>query len=131
MVLLTSLCLATPLQGQADEAAFTEAVAAARQMVVDGQYQKYVVMPGSYIRDHFFGKYPETAELVADFQALHDLHLPLHRDLPWDDWRLITTECDVAHGGRALSRRMLFTPDGRLVASMAQEQLIPRVGGGG
>jgi acyl-CoA thioesterase-2 len=52
----------------------------------------------------------------------------LHRDLPWDDWRLITTECDVAHGGRALSRRMLFARDGRLVASMAQEQLIPRVG---
>jgi len=53
----------------------------------------------------------------------------LHRDLPWDDWRLITTECDVAHGGRALSRRMLFARDGRLVASMAQEQLIPAVGG--
>ncbi len=27
--------------------------------VVDGEYQKYVVMPGSYIREHFFGKYPE------------------------------------------------------------------------
>ena len=26
--------------------------------VVDGQYQKYTGMPGSYIREHFFGKYP-------------------------------------------------------------------------
>src|SRR5206468_990393 len=28
--------------------------------VVDGEYQKYTVEPGSYIREHFFGKYPET-----------------------------------------------------------------------
>jgi len=34
--------------------------------VVDGQYQKYTVMPGSYIREHFFGKYPELLELVRN-----------------------------------------------------------------
>ncbi len=34
--------------------------------VVDGEYQKYTVMPGSYIREHFFGKDPELAELVAN-----------------------------------------------------------------
>ncbi len=33
--------------------------------VVDGQYQKYVVMPGGYIREHFFGAQPELAEMVA------------------------------------------------------------------
>ncbi|HEY2759388.1 MAG TPA: pyruvate dehydrogenase (acetyl-transferring), homodimeric type, partial [Pirellulales bacterium] len=32
--------------------------------VVDGEYQKFVVAPGSYIREHFFGKYPELAKLV-------------------------------------------------------------------
>src|SRR5688572_21598687 len=32
---------------------------------VDGEYQKYSVEPGSYIRRHFFGKYPELLELVA------------------------------------------------------------------
>jgi pyruvate dehydrogenase E1 component len=32
--------------------------------VVDGEYQKYTVEPGSYIRKHFFGKYPELAALV-------------------------------------------------------------------
>jgi pyruvate dehydrogenase E1 component len=31
---------------------------------VDGDYQKYVVEPGSYTRKHFFGKYPELLELV-------------------------------------------------------------------
>jgi pyruvate dehydrogenase E1 component len=35
--------------------------------VVDGQYQKYTVMPGSYIRQHFFGKYPELLELVRSY----------------------------------------------------------------
>ncbi len=31
---------------------------------LDGDYQKYTVEPGSYIRRHFFGKYPELLELV-------------------------------------------------------------------
>src|SRR5262245_46440080 len=35
--------------------------------VVDGQYQKYTVMPGSYIREHFFGKYPELLALVENY----------------------------------------------------------------
>jgi|688.fasta_scaffold25800_2 pyruvate dehydrogenase E1 component len=35
--------------------------------VVDGQYQKYVGMPGSYIREHFFGKHPELAQMVLNF----------------------------------------------------------------
>jgi len=33
--------------------------------VVDGEYQKYTVMPGSYIRENFFGKHPELEELVS------------------------------------------------------------------
>ncbi len=32
--------------------------------VVDGEYQKYVVEGGAYIRTHFFGKYPELLKLV-------------------------------------------------------------------
>jgi pyruvate dehydrogenase E1 component len=35
--------------------------------VVDGQYQKYTVMPGSYIREDFFGKYPELLALVENY----------------------------------------------------------------
>jgi pyruvate dehydrogenase E1 component len=34
--------------------------------VLDGEYQKYVVSDGKYIREHFFGKYPELLELVKD-----------------------------------------------------------------
>ena len=32
--------------------------------VVDGEYQKYAVESGAYIREHFFGKYPELLQLV-------------------------------------------------------------------
>jgi len=32
--------------------------------VVDGEYQKYTVEDGEYIRQHFFGKYPELLKLV-------------------------------------------------------------------
>ena len=35
--------------------------------VVDGQYQKYVVSSGEYIREHFFGKYPELLETVKNY----------------------------------------------------------------
>jgi len=31
---------------------------------VDGDYQKYVVEPGSYTREHFFGKYPALAKMA-------------------------------------------------------------------
>ncbi len=31
---------------------------------VDGDYQKYTVSPGSYIRKHFFGTHPELLEMV-------------------------------------------------------------------
>ncbi|HIE61470.1 MAG TPA: pyruvate dehydrogenase (acetyl-transferring), homodimeric type, partial [Microbacterium sp.] len=32
---------------------------------VDGEYQAYQVRGGAYTREHFFGKYPELAEMVA------------------------------------------------------------------
>lgn len=42
---------------------------------VDGDYQKYSVERGSYIRKHFFGKYPELLERVNSMtdDQLHDL----------------------------------------------------------
>ncbi|MFN5329530.1 MAG: pyruvate dehydrogenase (acetyl-transferring), homodimeric type [Planctomycetota bacterium] len=47
----------------------------ARRMeeVVDGEYQKYIVEGGAYIREHFFGKDPELLELVSH---LSDDELP-------------------------------------------------------
>lgn len=34
--------------------------------VVDGDYLTFKSKDGAYIREHFFGRYPETAALVAD-----------------------------------------------------------------
>ncbi|HEU0277706.1 MAG TPA: pyruvate dehydrogenase (acetyl-transferring), homodimeric type [Rhodanobacteraceae bacterium] len=33
---------------------------------VDGEYQAYKALGGAYAREHFFGKYPETAAMVAN-----------------------------------------------------------------
>jgi len=33
--------------------------------VVDGEYQKYAVESGAYVREHFWGKYPQLAEMVS------------------------------------------------------------------
>ena len=48
----------------------------------------------------------------------------VHRTEPWTDWLLLTSVSDVGHGGRAFSRRTLHRRDGRLIASMAQEQFV-------
>jgi pyruvate dehydrogenase E1 component len=34
---------------------------------VDGEYQSFKAKDGAFVREHFFGKYPETAALVADW----------------------------------------------------------------
>ncbi|MBU2491730.1 MAG: pyruvate dehydrogenase (acetyl-transferring), homodimeric type [Bacteroidetes bacterium] len=34
---------------------------------IDGESQKYIVEGGEYIRDHFFGKYPELQDLVKTY----------------------------------------------------------------
>jgi pyruvate dehydrogenase E1 component len=35
--------------------------------IVDGQFQKYAASNGSYIREDFFGKYPELLEMVKNY----------------------------------------------------------------
>ena len=35
--------------------------------LIDGQMQKYIVSDGAYIRQDFFGKYPELLEMVKDY----------------------------------------------------------------
>ncbi len=35
--------------------------------IVDGEVQRYFISDGAYVRDHFFGKYPELAKLVENW----------------------------------------------------------------
>lgn len=82
----------------------------------------------AFLSDHH-SHWPVARRRGSDFEPMGytslDTIVWMHRDLPWDDWRLLVSESDVSHAGRALTRRQLYTRDGRLVASMAQEALIP------
>jgi acyl-CoA thioesterase-2 len=49
-----------------------------------------------------------------------------HEDVRVDEWLLHVVDSPKAHGGRGLVRGRVFTHDGRLVASTAQEGLIRR-----
>ena len=42
---------------------------------VDGEYQSYKSKDGGYVREHFFGKYPETKEMVANMSDDEVWHL--------------------------------------------------------
>ncbi|MCB1214712.1 MAG: pyruvate dehydrogenase (acetyl-transferring), homodimeric type, partial [Deltaproteobacteria bacterium] len=43
---------------------------------VDGDYQRYSIDDGSYTREHFFGKYPETLKLVENMSNTEIQKLP-------------------------------------------------------
>jgi acyl-CoA thioesterase-2 len=66
--------------------------------------------------------------IQPDFLAASlDHALWLHRRrVRLDEWLLYATDGPSAGGGRGLSRGQLFTRDGRLVASVAQEGLMRR-----
>lgn len=50
---------------------------------IDGEYQKYKASDGAFVREHFFGKTPETQELVADLsdEQIWNLHRGGHDSL--------------------------------------------------
>ncbi len=49
------------------EADKTGLLAQRMEEIVDGESQKYIVEGGAYVREHFFGKYPELLELVKHY----------------------------------------------------------------
>ncbi len=53
-----------------------------------------------------------------------DHALWFHRPFRADDWLLYHQDSPSASGARGFSRGLIFTRDGRLVASVAQEGLI-------
>ena len=58
-----------------------------------------------------------------------DHTLWFHRPFRIDDWLLYAMDSPTAQGGRGLSRGQFFDRAGRLVASVAQENLMRRTGG--
>ena len=76
-----------------------------------------------------------TATLPHGISYLHgnvqmaslDHALWFHRPFRIDDWLLYSCDSPTAQGSRGLARGMIYTRDGRLVASTAQEGLIRAV----
>ena len=58
-----------------------------------------------------------------------DHTLWFHRPFRIDDWLLYAMDSPTAQGGRGLSRGQFFDRAGRLVVSVAQENLMRRTGG--
>ena len=53
-----------------DELLASDVTGKLRQLMeecVDGEYQTFKARDGAFIREHFFGRYPETAAMVADW----------------------------------------------------------------
>jgi acyl-CoA thioesterase-2 len=67
------------------------------------------------------GKYISSPEIQA---ASLDHSIWFHRPFRADEWFLYDQWSPSASGGRGLSVARVFTQDGRLVASVAQEGLI-------
>jgi acyl-CoA thioesterase-2 len=61
------------------------------------------------------------------FMASLDHAMWFHRPFRADDWLLYAQDSPTATGGRGLSRGLVFTHDGTLVATVMQEGLIRRL----
>jgi len=48
----------------------------------------------------------------------------VHRPVRWRGWWAVESESDVAHAGRALTRRRVFDREGALLATVVQEALL-------
>jgi acyl-CoA thioesterase-2 len=57
-----------------------------------------------------------------------DHALWFHRDVRVDDWLLYSMDSPTAQGARGLSRGLIYDRNGRLVASVVQENLMRRIG---
>ena len=82
--------------------------------------------------------YVSDYELVGTVTLPHGLHATrdglrlasldhamwFHRPVRMDDWLLFALDSPAASGGRGLARGHVFTEDGKLVATLAQEGLV-------
>ncbi len=88
----------------------------------------------AYVSDFYL---LETATLPHGISSLSgkavvasiDHAMWFHRPLRVDDWLLYAVESPSASGSRGFARASVFSRDGRLVASTAQEGLVRVVGG--
>jgi acyl-CoA thioesterase-2 len=83
----------------------------------------------AYVSDFFLldtATLPHGSSLLrpAVIMASIDHAMWFHRPLRVDDWLLYAMESPSASGARGFARASVFSRDGRLVASAAQEGLV-------
>jgi acyl-CoA thioesterase-2 len=89
----------------------------------------------AYLSDYWLAgtaALPHTLPMPSPdlFMASLDHAMWFHRPAKVEDWLLFACESPSAQAGRGLSRALIYTADGRLVASTAQEALLrPRRAG--
>ncbi|MCK1676809.1 acyl-CoA thioesterase II [Bradyrhizobium sp. 150] len=71
--------------------------------------------------DAVMARYGRTLFDGRMISASLDHAMWFHRPFRVDEWLLYAQDSPSAHGGRGLTRGMIFKPDGTLVASVAQE----------
>ena len=74
--------------------------------------------------DNMVRPYGRIGRLGPLMTASLDHALWFHRDFRVDDWLLYVQESPAAAGARGFARGMIYTREGRLVASVAQEGLM-------
>jgi acyl-CoA thioesterase II len=87
----------------------------------------------AYVSDHLFvttSLLPHGANWLTPGMQVASLDhvMWFHQPVRVDEWLLYDIESPSAHGARGLARGRVFTRDGRLVATTAQEGLIRRRG---
>jgi acyl-CoA thioesterase-2 len=83
----------------------------------------------AYVSDYFLldtATLPHGTSFLSSsiVMASIDHAMWFHRPLRVDDWLLYAVESPSASGARGFARASVFAPDGRLVASTAQEGLV-------
>lgn len=81
----------------------------------------------AYVSDYFLldtATLPHGTSFLSLIMASVDHAMWFHRPLRVDEWLLYATESPSASGARGFARAGLFSRDGRLVASTAQEGLV-------
>jgi acyl-CoA thioesterase-2 len=83
----------------------------------------------AYVSDHSFimtALLPHAVSWISPGMQIASLDhvMWFHQPFRVDEWLLHAMDSPAAHGGRGLVRGRVFTRDGRLVASTAQEGLI-------
>jgi len=87
-------------------------------------YESDMTMLNTALLPHGFGWFDEQLQMASIDHAMW-----FHRPFRADEWLLCVLDSPAAHGARGFTRGAIYSADGKLVASVAQEGLMRLRGG--